>query len=360
MNIRHFFYLSVFFLFSCNNGSDTPLEVLDSNLWISNDSSTGFQTLDDLRDIGVINGNLTILSNSFVNLDFLENLKTINGELLIENNPQLESLDGLDNLESVGSLKLRHNEALRNVNAITQIEIFNTFQIINIGATTMQPFKNFTQSWKSILISENPNLTDLAFLADLKEIKGNLSILANPKLENLVGLSKLESIDGFFEIKDNEGLINFEGLSNLKTVGHNFWIHNNANLLSFAGLDRFESAERTLYISFCDKLQDLTGLENIKKVGQTLKLQKNKNLKNLAGIEAPEIVRIEIFNNDQLTDLQGLENLVLSMSMRILQNPLLNDFCAAKNAIQLNPLMGWTVNSNGINPTAQEVVNDCE
>lgn len=101
------------------------------------------------------------------------------GSLTIRNNPKLSSLQGLDNLVSVG---------------------FNGDE-------------NFYT-----LIDYNNSLEDLSGLNKLKFIKGQVQIRENGSLLNLDGLNSLESIDGSLTIGHNVSLTNIDALSNLIEV----------------------------------------------------------------------------------------------------------------------------------------------
>jgi hypothetical protein len=73
--------------------------VIQGNLLIQNATIDSLSKLVNLRKV---TGNVTIKLTGLDSLDWLLELDTIGGHLTINNNPQLATLDGLDNLMKVG------------------------------------------------------------------------------------------------------------------------------------------------------------------------------------------------------------------------------------------------------------------
>ena len=62
-------------------------------------------------------------------------------------------------------------------------------------------------------------LRDLALIAGLTEVTGNLSVGLNPDLQSIASLSALRRLDGGLSLFSNSSLVSLEGLQNLVHVG---------------------------------------------------------------------------------------------------------------------------------------------
>lgn len=146
-------------------------------------------------------GDLVVHNYFGKDLSALSCLEMITGSLLILGAPELESLDGLDNLRSVTG----------NV-SIGDAASYAT----DVGA-----------------------LADITALAQLRVMLGTLSINA-PVLVTLHGLERLGAIGGSFELGDVATLYDLTGLAGLRAIGDDFVISGAAGLRGFSGADRLE------------------------------------------------------------------------------------------------------------------------
>jgi hypothetical protein len=113
----------------------------------------------------------------------------------LSNNANLETLEGLNQLQWVGSFSFSQ-DALLDLSAMSNLVGVDDF----------------------FDISALPNLVDCHGLASLATIGGTVSFEANGELTSLDGLSGLEWIGGDLEIVDNAKLESLSGLSNLRRV----------------------------------------------------------------------------------------------------------------------------------------------
>ena len=74
-------------------------------------------------EISEMTENVDISSNAqLTELPAFSTLIHIDGNLLIENNPLLESVDGLETLTGVGSLYIEYNDALTSISGLSAFE----------------------------------------------------------------------------------------------------------------------------------------------------------------------------------------------------------------------------------------------
>ncbi|MCB0562124.1 MAG: T9SS type A sorting domain-containing protein [Lewinellaceae bacterium] len=159
----------------------------------------------------------------------------------IVSNPELESLSGLRNLDSIGQfLDIYGNGSLPSLNGL----------------------ENLTYVGGEIRIQDNPALANLSAFGQLDSLKGNLILLDNPVLSSLEGLNNLTYIGGL-EITGQESIQNLTPLQNLKAVGGSLAIVGNTGLSDFSGLENLDTIGGYLQISEISYLTTLKGLENI-------------------------------------------------------------------------------------------------
>ncbi|MDA9774196.1 hypothetical protein N9B82_04490 [Saprospiraceae bacterium] len=206
-------------------------------------------------------------------------LTVLDGSLHIEHTEKtpITNLDGFINLtEVVSSITIRDNSFLENLSGLDNVYI--------------TPFNSGTSM--EIMIFNNNSLSDISALTNkftsLLNVHLNLGI--NPEIIDLNDLHNLETV-GKLTLFGMNGLENLEGLSNLTAI---------------AGLGE----EQSLQFMFNENLESLEGLTS---------------LENVTG-------PMEILNNDVLTSLDGLENVVFSIDIPevflIAENDLLTDISA--------------------------------
>jgi hypothetical protein len=192
--------------------------------------------------------NLTSVGSSFgfsnctaSTISGFNKLVSIGGYLVLQNNPNLISINGMDNVVSIQGLYVYNNSTLTTIPGAVIID---------------------TDAY----ISNNNALTSLSGLNKLTTINGNFLIFNNQNLSSLTGLNSLSSIGGPLQIQNNDSLLNLSGLNNLTTingVNGTLYITDNQVLNSIAALENLESINGTLAINNNSSLTSLSGLDNI-------------------------------------------------------------------------------------------------
>jgi hypothetical protein len=158
--------------------------------------------------------------------------QSLAGSLTVESNDLLSSLEGLDNIVSIGSfVRIVANKALLNLNALSDLTTISS----------------------ELIIENNASLTTLSGLGALNSLGSNLSIVNNITLAELNGLTSLQTIPGNFTVRGNSLLTSLEGLNSLTAIeGASLQIRNNPLLSTCAieGVCNFlDNSSATISIS---------------------------------------------------------------------------------------------------------------
>ncbi|GGF26617.1 receptor L domain-containing protein [Echinicola rosea] len=148
-------------------------------------------------------------------------------------------------------------------------------------------------------------ISDLAGLQSLTEVRGVVSISDCDNLSNLNGLENLTSINGRLVIARNTSLQNLKGLSGL-TILNEFTISKNASMVNMVGLENLQEVGG-MVLESNPMLNALKGLDNVARM-KTLWIEDSQSLVNFHGFDT-SISSLRTFssiNNRNLESLQGL------------------------------------------------------
>ena len=243
---------------------------LETQEQVNNFGLSNYTTINGSLNIG---GNFNQTSN-ITDLSPLINLEAISEFLKIEYN-NITSLDGFSNLNSVGyTITVRYNTNLISLEGLDNLQILGGLKILN-----------------------NPLLTSLVGLEQITTINGAFRIQNNTMLSSINQLSNLTSV-GELYIENNTNLVSIVGLNQITSIS---WlqIRNQDLLTDLSELSGLINVDY-LFIAGNDGLTSLNGLQN---------LIDNLGLYIGIGIE------FDIFVNDpniNLTDFCGLTNLFVN------------------------------------------------
>ncbi len=299
------------------------------------------QSQADVDEFGLncyssINGNLDIAENQtedpIVDLTGLASIKSISRSLGIARNSSLKSLEGLQHISSAISVSISHNQVLESLDGLDGLN--------RVSATFM--------------LNSNPALSSLSGLGGLVSLN-LLSILANNQLRDLSGLDNLEKV-GDLHITSNARFSSVSGAPKLTQIGT---LHLETNpLTSLSGFNSTIVSLRNLWISHAS-VSDFTGmLAPEGKVG-SLTLVMNSGVYDLEGLSFESTAgSIDIRNNSVLSDITELGDIKkVNGRLRISGNRRLANLCALTPIFTENPDMDATIDSNGYNPTAEDIRN---
>lgn len=345
-----------------------------------------------------INGNLIILgfyatSDPIVDLSPLSNLQEITGDLAIRQNPNLERLDGLENINSINHLRIEWNPVLASIEALSGISSitgrFNPttsnddFPGISITAcrmlTSLEGLQNIS-TVKGITLEQLFNLESLNGLRGITEVSGKIYMYQNTSIATMDGLNQLTSVGEIFQLQSSDALVSLQGLENLQSVGTELRIYQNYALTSLSSLSNLQSVDvldirlnwaienlsginleavNTYFWIDSGSFTDLTGISGSSTTAY-LNFDGCPNLTSLEGIELLEHANgIQLRDNNNLVDLTGLEGLrLIDSEMRFIDNSALGDFCALDGLINIGGFTGdWISSGNLLNPTLEDMQN---
>ena len=322
-----------------------------------------------LQNISGLSG-LTTLTNSFSNtlniqtnpsltsLNGLNNLVNLpnNGGVKILTNNTLTDISALASISNLAYLEITNNS---NLSTCAIAPVCNLLTVNNANAfisdngtncSSKAVVQSFcptcptgdvtftTQAEVDAFVTQYPNCT---------QISGNLSINGF-NIPNLSGLSNLTTVTGnlLLNITINTA-INTSGLQNITTVGGKLTVYKIGNastnldfLSSLTSVGSIEIANEVvtniqglsnitgaltggIFINGCSNLTSLNGLQNITALGGQLNIVSNPLLNDLTGLQGLTSVNNEvvggtyslwIFNNTNLTSLNGLQNVTMLTS----------------------------------------------
>lgn len=289
--------------------------------------------LIDYPDCTSIEGDLIIDGLDISSLLPLANITNIDGNLLIgttyyssSGSPLLTSLNGLDNLISVGGwLDIEICTELINLEGLGALESIEEGLIIiyNQNLTSLSGLENLSTLNGPVYIVWNDSLTSIDALSSVETSEiTDLSIFSNTSLSNCnitLLCSYLESPNGVINIYSNG-----DGCDSPSQIAENCFI--TLPCLPF-GNYYFLSQEDVDYFSVnfpnCSNLQgqviirngditNLSGLNQITSINGALTLQFVSNLTALNGLHNLDFISgtLNINGNNSLNDISALSNIV--------------------------------------------------
>ncbi len=307
------------------------LTTLGGNL---NASYTLLADLTGLDNLGTIGGNVTIQYNdnlatlfgasgqlssiggflkiyqddALTDLTGLSNLESIGAELWIEYNDVLPSLAALSTLDSIGredggdkGLYIKDNPELESLTGLEELDTIAGDLEINDNDdplfTTLAPLAQIDADGigNNLIIYSNDALEELTGLDNLAgAFPGGIEVYDNPSLRNSGGAAGLEALDaitsvaGGVRVDDNDALENLD-FDALTSVDGNMHIDGNNVLSNLDDLDGLTTIGGTLTISNNTVLPDLgdgatTGFCDLASIGGGLNISDNGNLSNIDGL----------------------------------------------------------------------------
>ena len=271
-------------------------------------SFTGMEKLEYIGNNFIVRGQTPNLAS----FSGFTNLHTIAGDLEIYLSKGGTSLQGLDNLQSVGgTLNIRGSANLKGLGKLN-----------NIG--------------KDFIIN---SVSSFEGIGNITTIKGDLSIQSYD-LTSFKGLESLSSIEGDFIMKDGRDFESFEGLNNLKTIKGNFELQSSQmfnKFTSFEGLNNLQVIDGSFkltaisstvhYASSFNALESFKGLNNLERIGGSMEL--TSTIVEQAKVSSSFKSLASFRGLDKLTSIGG--NLILSCNDNPAQYP---TSCTSFTALQ--------------------------
>lgn len=293
-----------------------------------------YPNCSEYQDIFIFDSNITDLTP-------LSNLTSLR-KLEIRNNPILENLSGLENLEFIEEyLNIIGNDNLNSINALQNINFsldadlriytnplienidglvgndndrFDVFIFGNGNLMSIQGLTNITNAGV-MSIRSNSNLVNLEGLENLAEVT-IITISSNPLIQNFNELQNVFIPVGGIDITNNQSLTTIEGFLAPNSTAH-LTISDNPLLQSLSGLEGLIRIAflQGLTINNCDSLINIDELQNVLSIDGNFEISDNLLLENLNGLSNVEdfeatlsLKYFKIIGNPELNNITGVSN----------------------------------------------------
>jgi hypothetical protein len=186
-------------------------------------------TQDEINFFGLfgyttINGDLTIGGNdgglyeSIVDLSPLASIENIQGSLNILNTTQLISLEGLNSLTQILTLRFHNNTQLVSLSGLNNLTTCPYLLAIgNESFASLAALENLTEM-ASIFLFHNPSLASFAGFQNLTSLD-RLSVGNSDSITDFTGFEQITEISILW-IGYNDSLVSLNGLQNITTINY--------------------------------------------------------------------------------------------------------------------------------------------
>jgi len=320
---------------------------LPGSIQLSKNGPKSLKGLENIQKVGVnAQGQSVVVTdhNALMTGKGLNLLGSVPGSITFTGNQVLELLYGMDGVQTIGadadgnSLTITHNQMLNNLTALrmcTDVEgaiVLEKNPVLSIlnGLQKLTKLSGKNLLGDSLLVWGNPELQNLNEFANLHgSISGAISIQDNAKLNTIIGLSNIKSTgvntygNSVF-LAQNPVLKEVDGLKGLtgKLTGAIVVKGNNAleNLDGLTGVTAIKGknvAGDSVYIVGNPKLASIDGLSNLGgKMAGGVVVKKNPSLSSITAMlegtnaltsaTSVEVDQVRCLSQKDVTDLKGL------------------------------------------------------
>lgn len=298
-----------------------------------NGGNPNLTSLNGLNNLSHIGGDLIIDRNSaLINLSGCNGLSFIGGDLYIGNylggNVSLMNLTGLGNTNVFGGLvKIYGNDALNSLEGLENLD-FSAINTLSVSENNSLSFCNTPLicelfAWPDITVSFYNNAPGCNTSSQVAYACG----ISIPCLSDGTTFDSQEEIDNF--------PVNYPGCAE---IGGTVYI-SGPDITNLNGLNEVTSIDGSLFIGFYiagnnPLLTNLEGLNNLTHIGGSLLIYTNQVLKNVDALENLTSIDGELIieSNDSLTSLQGFSSLnTIGMALTIFGNNMLQSLSGLEN-----------------------------
>ncbi|MBN2716415.1 MAG: hypothetical protein JXX14_11210 [Deltaproteobacteria bacterium] len=245
-----------------------------------------------IADCREIVGDLLIVNSALTDLEQFQGIETVGGDVLIGGNQHLGQIEGLRSLTKIGGglyigsepqgMNYDSYEIIRNIDTLENPELQSLNGLEGIAALD------------NLVVANNSKLQNLEGLSGLT----NLDVLIvenNASLNSLKGLEGLTAAGNIY-IRNNPLVKDFTGLNSLAHIDSILaFSQTGGGLTSTTGLENLETVDDYLALSYVPYADDSTVIRN--------------HLVNLEGLHSLKFAGELTVASDALESLSGLENL---------------------------------------------------
>ena len=217
---------------------------IQGNVTIGPSSGTSDITdLSPLAAITEITGNVVVQRNpDLLNLVGLNQLQTIGGFFDVFSNASLTSLGDFSTLQSIGDYFYVSNEDLISLGDFSTLQSIGGFFDVrnNADLTSLGGFTALQSIGSSFSVSSTA-LTSLGDFPVLQSIGSFFQVFSNDDLTSLGDFSALQSIGGVFQVFSNDELTSLGNFASLQSIGDYFRVSSNDELTSLGAFPMLAS-----------------------------------------------------------------------------------------------------------------------
>lgn len=338
-------------------------EEINGDLYIGNDVTD----ISGIIAIKRINGSLKIEYSKINSVSNFSNLEFVGGDFIIDQSHIIETIEGLNKLETVGgNFEISGNngglKAINGFDVLTTVE--GNFSISsNNLLETISPFDNLLliEGWFSIRdcgalqrLNGFNALTKIGTTYNSSSFKGNLSIERNEILSEIDGFRALIEVVRDIDILNNRHLLRVKGFTNFQKV-RSLTFMTNPLLVEIPLFNNLTTIAGALSIND-SALVDIDGFNTVQSLGWYLNLGKNSKLIKITGFANLNKINGEfsITSNPELKSLIGFKNLVETSGINIAYNASIEDLKGLENLFTVGIIGG-----NGVSIRSNDSLSDC-
>ncbi len=313
-----------------------------------------------------IDGDLRIF-DEVTDMSALSIIEVVTGSLIVESNASLATLNGLQNITSVGKgIHIQANSVLDNLNELSNISsAITTLNIIDNNVLNNISSVLDLEVTMELRLSDLPSLTNAISFSNITAltddpgsspiIEGSVFLRNNGFLS--ISFPKLTVIDGGFEAHGSK--LTSISAPLLETIGIDLELSSQSQTLTSIDFSSLTHIGDDLIIEETG-LANLNGLSALETVTDKIEINVNRALtslnalSSLTSISASGTGRLIIEDNTLLTNLDGLEAVNSLAVLRINYNDLLENIDALANLTELTSSTDESIIDNSI---ALETVN---
>jgi hypothetical protein len=267
-------------------------------------------TLLDQPESIIVTGDVRVRDTELTDLSALRVFTEVGASLVIEDNAQLESVDGLDALTLVGDdfhveanhalEQLQGPELLARVGGDIRIEKNSMLRAI-AGFDRLTHLADYDNRWDRPRpggVSDQPPQSR----SSGEPIDPHLIVAENAELEQIEGFRRLTDIDGDIRLTDNPKLSDITGFESLEFMTGRLEVRDSPQLVDISALVRPSCLASVVLEN--TGLADLSDFGEVYELG-AVELRNNPKLRSIGGLRDQLAVRgpVQIADNPALVDL---------------------------------------------------------
>jgi hypothetical protein len=233
-------------------------------------------------------GSLTIKSTALETLAPLSHLTEL-GSLLLQDNPELTTMEGLQGLEQLDDIYVE-NVPLVNLDGLRGLTRVRSLTIFQVPALTSIDGISGITEFEELVLADAPVLTDLDGLENAARID-SLQVSSLP-VTSLGTLTSLTSVSLAY-ITSMPNLAELDAFAKLTNPPTRVWLYELPSLTNVQGLSSLRETET--FELHGTRLTTLTGLELLEGGGSTFRIESNPyltSLRALASLTGAEFMTI--------------------------------------------------------------------